>query len=138
MTGTASQTYAKYMYRLFAAAQAREFSVGCQAKWSNFVDKSNAFPFASTAGLSGPRRPTRAKVLKDLGLEGAGACLLMGFLLASKVVASVLPAVQPKTRKRLLYEPVATRVPSPLRQHSNLSKIESFSYKSHNLGLKYS
>ena len=49
-----SQTYAKYMYRLFAAAQAREFSVGCQAKWSNFVDKSNAFPLASTAGLSGP------------------------------------------------------------------------------------
>lgn len=47
-------TYAKYMYRLFAAAQAREFSVGCQARWSNFVDRSNAFPFASTAGLSGP------------------------------------------------------------------------------------
>jgi hypothetical protein len=29
-----------------------------------------------------------------------------------------------------LYEPVATRSPSPLRQHSNLSKMESFSYRS--------
>lgn len=80
-------------------------------------------------------------------------------MLASKVIASVLPWEQPNTRNRLLgehqqdvkmnikeqkydsakrnkclkadlYEPVATRNPSPLKQHSNLSKIESFSYKS--------
>ena len=42
------------MYRLFEVAQAREFSVGCQAKWSNFVMKSKAFPFVSAPELSVP------------------------------------------------------------------------------------
>ncbi|MFS7909508.1 hypothetical protein Hanom_Chr02g00095441 [Helianthus anomalus] len=37
------------MYKLFAAAQAIEFSVGCHARWSNFVVKSNEFPLASTS-----------------------------------------------------------------------------------------
>lgn len=32
-----------------------------------------------------------------------------------------------QTYQIYLYEPVATRMPSPLRQHSNLSNIESFS-----------
>ena len=44
------------MYRLFAAAQAIEFSEGCHAKWSSFVVKSKEFPFASTPGLSAPAR----------------------------------------------------------------------------------
>ncbi|MFS7968074.1 hypothetical protein Hanom_Chr09g00793281 [Helianthus anomalus] len=39
------------MYKLFAAAQATEFSVGCHARWSNFVMKSNEFPLASTSPL---------------------------------------------------------------------------------------
>lgn len=34
------QLYAQYIYRLFEAAQAIEFSVGCQAKCSNFMLKS--------------------------------------------------------------------------------------------------
>lgn len=42
------------MYKLFAAAQAIEFSVGCHARWSNFVVESNEFPLASTPGLSAP------------------------------------------------------------------------------------
>jgi hypothetical protein len=42
------------MYKLFAAAQAIEFSVGCHARCSNFVVKSKVFPFASTPGLSAP------------------------------------------------------------------------------------
>jgi len=42
------------MYKLFAAAQAIEFSVGCHAKCSNFVVKSKEFPFASTPVLSAP------------------------------------------------------------------------------------
>jgi len=42
------------MYKLFAAAHAIEFSVGCHAKCSNFVVKSKAFPFASTPVLSAP------------------------------------------------------------------------------------
>ena len=42
------------MYKLFAAAQAIEFSVGCHARCSNFVVKSKEFPFASTPGFSGP------------------------------------------------------------------------------------
>jgi len=42
------------MYKLFAAAQAIEFSVGCHAKCSNFVVKSKEFPFASTLALSAP------------------------------------------------------------------------------------
>jgi len=42
------------MYKLFAAAQAIEFSVGCHAKCSNFVVKSKEFPFASTPALSAP------------------------------------------------------------------------------------
>lgn len=32
-----------------------------------------------------------------------------------------------KGHRSYLYEPVATLSPSPLRQHSNLSKMESFS-----------
>jgi len=42
------------MYKLFAAAQAIEFSDGCHAKCNNFVVKSNEFPFASTPGFSAP------------------------------------------------------------------------------------
>lgn len=91
------------MYRLFAAAQAIEFSDGCHARWSNFVEKSKEFPFASTPGLSAPRLTTRVILLRDLdGLEGVGTCFLIGFLLASKLVASELPAEQPNTRNRLL------------------------------------
>lgn len=44
------------MYKLFAAAQAIEFSVGCHAKWSSLEVKSNEFPLASTTGLSEPAR----------------------------------------------------------------------------------
>ncbi|MFS7980907.1 hypothetical protein Hanom_Chr11g00976141 [Helianthus anomalus] len=40
------------MYKLLAAAQAIEFSLGCHARWSSFVVKSNEFPFASTPELS--------------------------------------------------------------------------------------
>lgn len=42
------------MYKLLAAAHAIEFSDGCHARCSNFVVKSNEFPFASTPGLSAP------------------------------------------------------------------------------------
>ena len=42
------------MYKLFAAAQAIEFSDGCHARWSSFVVKSKLFPFESTPGLSDP------------------------------------------------------------------------------------
>jgi hypothetical protein len=42
------------MYKLFAAAQAMEFSVGCHAKCNNFVEKSKEFPFGSTPGPSAP------------------------------------------------------------------------------------
>lgn len=42
------------MYKLFAAAQAIEFSVGCHARCSNFVVKSKEFPFVSTPGTSDP------------------------------------------------------------------------------------
>jgi len=42
------------MYRLFAAAQAIEFSEGCHARWSNFVVKSKEFPLASTVEVSAP------------------------------------------------------------------------------------
>jgi hypothetical protein len=31
-----------------------EFSVGCHARWSNFVEKSNEFPLASTPEFSPP------------------------------------------------------------------------------------
>lgn len=47
------------MYKLFAAAQAIEFSVGCHARWSNFVVKSNEFPLASTPGLSAPEQTSQ-------------------------------------------------------------------------------
>ena len=92
------------MYKLFAAAQAIEFSVGCHAKCSNFVVKSKEFPFASTPALSAPRLTTLVILFpNDLdGLEGVGTWRLIGFLLASKVVASVLPGTQPNTRNRLL------------------------------------
>ena len=90
------------MYKLFAAAQAIEFSVGCHAKCSNFVVKSKELPFASTP--SAPRLTTRVILVpSDLeGLEGVGTCRLIGFLLASKVVASALPGAQPNTRNKLL------------------------------------
>lgn len=47
------------MYRLFAAAQAMAFSVGCHARCSNLVVESN--PFASTTGLSAPAFHTQRK-----------------------------------------------------------------------------
>lgn len=59
------------MYKLFAAAQAIEFSDGCHARCNNFVVESMEFPFASTEGDSAPRRTTRVIVLRDLDdLEG--------------------------------------------------------------------
>nr|GMC70892.1 hypothetical protein Iba_chr03aCG20100 [Ipomoea batatas] len=70
------------------AAQAIEFSVGCQARWSSFVVKSNEFPFASPPGLSEPTSPDYASYATTLG--------------SGSVVASILPAAQPKTRNRLL------------------------------------
>lgn len=41
-------------------------------------------------------------------------------------------------RKKLLYEPVMIAESLPLQQHSNLSKIQSFSYSEHSLGRRYS
>jgi len=43
------------MYKVFEAAQAMVFEVGCHAKWSNFEVKSFAPPFISLPGLSFPR-----------------------------------------------------------------------------------
>lgn len=54
------------MYKLLAAAQAREFSVGCQAKWSNFDEKSYVFPFASSAVFSAP---ATWQVFRHIGWE---------------------------------------------------------------------
>jgi len=39
-------------YKLLAAAQAIEFSVGCHARCSNLVVWSKELPFSSTPGLS--------------------------------------------------------------------------------------
>lgn len=46
--------YAEYMYKLFAAAHAIEFSVGCQAKCSSLIVKSSEFSLASTPWFSAP------------------------------------------------------------------------------------
>lgn len=62
-------------------------------------------------------------------LEGVCRRLRMGSREASSVAS--LPLHAPNTRKRLLYEPVAKQSPRPLMQQSNLSKMESFSYRSH-------
>lgn len=55
------------MYKLFAAAQAIEFSDGCHARWSSFVVKSNELPLASAAGLSAPAtgKPTFLELSKS-------------------------------------------------------------------------
>ena len=50
------------MYKLFAAAQAIEFSVGCHARCSNFVVKSKEFPFASTPEVSAPANDKFTKI----------------------------------------------------------------------------
>jgi hypothetical protein len=42
------------MYKLFTAAHAMEFSVGCHARWSNFVEKSLEFPLPSAPAFSPP------------------------------------------------------------------------------------
>ena len=42
------------MYKLFPAAHAMEFSVGCHARWSNFVEKSLGFPLPSAPAFSAP------------------------------------------------------------------------------------
>jgi hypothetical protein len=42
------------MYKLFPAAHAMEFSVGCHARWSNFVEKSLEFPLPSAPAFSPP------------------------------------------------------------------------------------
>jgi hypothetical protein len=55
------------MYKLFAAAQAIEFSVGCHARCSNFVVKSKEFPFASTPGLSAPVMDFPTRKMTNLG-----------------------------------------------------------------------
>ena len=89
-----------------------------------------------------------------LALHSFTQVYLVGFLLASKLAVSVLPGETPNTRNILLdregisllkisrtenmlcffraylQEPVAACNPLPLIQHSNLSKMESFSYKS--------
>merc|ERR1712066_385878 len=41
-------------------------------------------------------------------------------------------------RKKLLYDPVIMAVSLPFQQHSNLSKIQSFSYNEHSFDRKYS
>lgn len=45
---------------------------------------------------------------------------------------------QSNTLKKLLYEPVIIAESLPFQQHSNLSKIQSFSYSEHNFDLRYS
>jgi len=57
------------MYKLFAAAQAIEFSVGCHAKCSNFVVKSNEFPLASTPGASAPVQQYQILELVQIFME---------------------------------------------------------------------
>jgi len=48
-----------------------EFSVGCHARWSNFVEKSSEFPLASTPWFSPPLRTPRVKEVSVLvGLVG--------------------------------------------------------------------
>jgi len=55
---------------------------------------------------------------------------------ASKVRSRLV--VRSNTLKKLLYEPVIIAESLPLQQHSNLSKMQSFSYNEHNFDLKYS
>lgn len=57
------------MYKLFAAAQAIEFSVGCQAKCSNFEVESNEFPLASTPEVSAPVEISLNQMISDLWFD---------------------------------------------------------------------
>ena len=59
------------MYKLFPAAHAMEFSVGCHARWSNFVEKSLEFPLPSAPAFSPPLLTARVKEVSVLvGLVG--------------------------------------------------------------------
>ena len=58
----------------------------------------------------------------------------MRFRMGSRVASSVASAwllYAPHTRNELLYDPLATYVALPFMQQSNLSKMQSFSYRSH-------
>lgn len=81
------------------------------------------------SGLSSPQ-VMRAQMLSLTLLGGTCSRLRMGSREASSVRSA--PDDAPSTLNVLLYEPVAMLSPRPLMQQSNLSKIESFSYRSHN------
>ena len=79
------------------------------------------------------RRKQHRGVAGAHALEGA-VCIRLrcGSRLASRVASA--PSARATTRKQLAYDPVATWLPLALKQASNLSKMQSFSYRSTSCG----
>lgn len=74
-----------------------------------------------------------------LGLTFLGLSMVLGFAMSREAsrVASLF-VVRSNILKKLLYDPVIMAESLPFQQHSNLSKIQSFSYNEHSFERRYS
>ena len=80
------------------------------------------------------KRMYTSKFLTFLGFR---IVLGLAISLEASYVTSCLDC-RSNIRKKLLYDPVIMAVSLPFQQHSNLSKIQSFSYNEHSFDRKYS
>uniref|UniRef100_A0A6B0U8D6 Putative secreted protein n=1 Tax=Ixodes ricinus TaxID=34613 RepID=A0A6B0U8D6_IXORI len=104
------------MYRLLVAATATTFSCGCHAVCRILRLKSRQSTLISSFFRLPPVHTFRAfNTVRGLAISRE----------ASSVTS--LLAVRSNTRKKLLYEPVMMELSVPFQQHSNLSKMQSFS-----------
>ena len=113
--------------RLLVAAIAMMFSVGCHVECKIFFVKSKQSTLISSFLRLAP-------VLTFRGFNTDRG--LITLFDASSVKSRF--RFRPNIRKKLLYDPVKISLSFGLQQHSNLSKIQSFSYSEHKLGYRNS
>jgi len=123
--------------RGYSSWQPQIYSQSAQSIPGDIIEKHILMQYrcALNAHIHRTSHKTKIRIVRcnqrpcSLTLEG-GACSL--FRMGSREASSVrsVPFHVPKTRNRLLYDPVAMASPWPFMQQSNLSKIESFSYRS--------
>ena len=97
------------------------------------------FPPKNSSNQRITRFPNILTNFNKVFLTFLGFRIVLGFAISLEAsYVTSLREDRSNIRKKLLYEPVMMAVSLPFQQHSNLSKIQSFSYNEHNFDRKYS
>jgi hypothetical protein len=153
--------YAWYRYRLLSPATATALRYGCHAQCRIFLSNSVCSTFSDAGICADAATSVLPAVVEEASFIEASAAAeadLPAPTMPGEDAPPALPLTDERRRgggfdasiiselcvcqsnivKWSAYEPVTKRCPSALDAHSNLSKMQSFSYRSQRRGRKYS